>query len=87
MAVIEGYAPPSIIELTPRTDTVGSIAGYFSDPAPTLYLMRARVLATGATTYWVSREPSAVGAPTGPTAVTDVVIFKRLEMTSSSRWC
>lgn len=79
MAVLEGYAQPSLIELTPRMDTVGSIAGDFSDPAPPLYLMRARVLVTGATTYWVSREPSAVGAPTGPTTVTDVVIFKRLE--------
>ena len=79
MAVIEGYAQPSLIELAPRMDTVGSIAGDFSDPAPPLYLMRARVLATGATTYWVSRTPSGAEAPGGPTAVADVVIFKRLE--------
>ena len=77
MAVIEGYAQPSLIELAPRMDTVGSIAGDFSDPAPPLYLMRARVL-TGATTYWVSRQASAAEASGGPTAVTDVVIFKRL---------
>jgi len=79
MAAIEGYAQPSIIELTPRTDTVGSIAGDFSDPAPTLYLMRARVLATGATIYWVSRQASAAEAPPGAAAVADVVIFKRLQ--------
>jgi hypothetical protein len=56
----------------------GSAGSFDIDPASPLYLMRARVL-TGATTYWVSRAPSGAEAPGGPTAVADVVIFKRLE--------
>jgi len=79
MADLEGYDEPSLVARTPRTHTVGTVAGYFSDPAPTLYLMRATVIATGATIYWVSRQASAAEAPPGAAAVADVVIFKRLQ--------
>ena len=71
------FTSPTLVEDAPLP--FGGSGAFDVDPASPLYLMRAHVLTTGATTYWVSREPSAVGAPTGPTTVTDVVIFKRLE--------